>query len=450
VGLQSNFPRAAVALAILSSVLFLGNGARAQDSALPPGTTSPDDSSLDASRVARLLGPAEDAILRGDYGKALPLLNTVLARQPANARALYDRGYVETQQNQMEAAVADFRKANAADPKQFESHAELGRVLAQQGHWAQARQQLQTAAVLPPASGDPRQALGSVFRTLARVDQQLNDPAAASDALLAALKITPEQPDDTLLAAQLAESQGDHDGAIAAYRRVLAVDPASVQAASGLARILIHQGKFAEAEPVVRQALQQQPNDPDLMAEQATALAGEGKTADAIAQLEALHRQNPNQSAVTRMLADLYSTAGQATQAEPLYRELVASDGKNAELLTAQGENLIREQKWQAAIDALQRSLALQPEQADAWSSLAFAASEDREYPLVLQALDHRAQYLQDGPSTLFLRATALDHLQRTREAMHYYRQFLQQAQGKFPNEEAETRQRLLTLERAH
>ena len=423
----------------------------AQANALPPGTSSPDDAGQGApSRASNPLGPAEEAILRGDFAKALPLLNDILANQPGNARALYDRGYVETQQNQPDAAIKDFQKAIAVDPKQFESHAELGRLLAQQAKWPEAKQQLEAAAILPPASGDPRQALGSVFRTLAHVDQQMHDPAAASDALIAAIKITPEQPEDTLLAAQLAESEGDHEGAIGEYRKVLAADPASVQAAGGLARILIHQGKFAEAEPVVRQALQQLPNDPNLMAELATALSGEGKTQDAIAQLEALHRQNPNQPAVTRMLADLYSTSGHAIEAESLYQELAANDTRNPDLLTAQGENLIRERKWAAAADVFQNSLSLQPDQADAWSGLAFAASENHQYPLVLEALDRRAQYLQDGPATLFLRATALDHLNRTKQAIDYYRQFLKQAEGKFPDEEAETRQRLDTLEHSH
>jgi uncharacterized protein HemY len=201
---------------------------------------------------------------------------------------------------------------------------------------------------------------------------------------------------------------------------------------------------------VLHHALQQEPNDPVLLAQSATALAGQGKSQAAIAQLETLHRQNPNQPAVTRMLADLYSTNGQAASADPLYRQLLKDNPHDPDLLTAFGENLMREQKWSQAVKAFQESLNLRPEQEDAWSGLAFAASENQQYPLVLTALDRRAQYLPDGPATIFLRATALDHLHRTREAIPLYRKFLTEAQGKFPDEDSQTRQRLAELRKSH
>lgn len=433
----------------------------AQTTPLPPGTSLPDaDSAQTASpdsasaRAASLVAKAEDNIVRNEYDKAISQLNDAIAIAPAAsreaARALYDRGYVEQEQQHADAAEADFRKANTANPQQFESHAALGRLLAQQEQWKAAQQELELAVALQPASGDRVHAIADTERTLARVDAQLHDTTAASDALLAALKLTPEQTDDTFLAAQLAEDQNNYAGAEQEYRKVLTTDPKSIEAAEGLARALIHQSKFSDVAPVLQQALQQQPNDPVLLAESATALAGDGKPQAAIPQLEALHRQNPNQPAVTRMLADLYSSNKQAAKADPLYQQLLDSNPHDADLLTAAGENLMGEQKWAQAAELFQQSLNLQPDQGDAWSGLAFAASENQEYPLVLTALDHRVQYLADGPATYFLRATALDHLHHTKEAIPYYRKFLSEAQGKFPDEESQTRQRLAELRKSH
>ncbi len=427
----------------------------AQIPTLPAGTSVPDEdpsqsSKSPSSQAAVLASKAEDAIMRSDYGKALPLLNDALAKEPAgtkaSARYLFDRGYVEQAQNHLDTAEKDFRKANAANPQQFESHAALGSLLAAQDHWKQSRHELELAAALQPASGDPRQAIAAVARTLARVDAQLHDPAGASDALIAALKLSPEQLDDTLLAARLAEEQGEQDGAVSEYKKALMQDPKSIEAEEGVARILIRQGKFAEAEPYLQQALQQEPNDPTLLAQSATALAGQGKNQAALAQLETLHRQNPNQPAVTRMLADLYSSTGEAAKADPLYRQLIAASPNDPDLLTTSGENFIREQKWSQAVETLQHSLDIQPKQEDAWGSLAFAASQNQQYILVLSALDQRAQYLPESPATLFLRATALDHLHKTREAVPYYQKFLAAANGQFPDEEAQTRQRLRAL----
>jgi len=431
-----------------------------QATPLPPGTSLPDDAGPTTSpdrveaRAANLISKAEDAIVHDEYDQALPDLDKAIALASANAqqtaRAFYDRGYIEEQQHNLSSAAANYRKANAANPRQFESHAALGQLLAQQEQWRDARYELQLAAGLQPASGDRVQTIATVYRTLARVDAQMHDAAAAGDALLAALKLTPEQSDDTFLTAQLAEDQNNYAGAVQEYKKILAADPKSTPAAEGLARALIHEEKFSDAEQVLQQALLREPNDPVLLAESATALANQGKTGDAIAQLETLHRQNPNQPAITRMLADLYSTGGQAEAADPLYRQLLVEDARDSDLLTAAGENLMKEQKWAEAAQMFQQSLNLQPRQGNAWSDLAFAASENQQYSLVLTALDQRARYLTDVPATSFLRATALDHLHRYWEAVPYYQKFLSTAQGKFPDEEAQTRTRLSELRKSH
>ena len=444
--------------AILALTLPGARGIYAQafpHSTAPNAESSQAAPSRDGTTPAdALINKAENAIVHEQYDHALPLLNDVIAKAPANstaaARAFYDRGYVEQEQHQISAAEADYRKATETDPKQFESAAALGRLLVQQEHWKQARKALEAAALLQPATGDPRLELAAVARLLARVDAQLHDPAAASDALIAALKYTPEELDDTLLAARLAEEEGTYSGAEGEFRKALNANPKSLEAAEGLTRVLIHERKFSDAEAVAQQALPQEPNDPTLLALSATALAGEGKNQAAVEQLEQLHRQNPDQPSVTRMLADLYSNNGNAQEAAGLYDQLISADAKNPDLLTAAGENLIREQKWQEAVRTLQKSVDIQPAQEDAWSGLAFAAFENHDYPLVISALDSRAKFLPDGPATLFLRANALDHLHQSSAAAKYYRMFLAQAHGSFSDEVAEARNRLAALPGPH
>ncbi len=438
--------RCVIAAAFFPAVPWM----QAQMTPLPPGTSAPTANA--PASATTYLSEAENAIGRRDYDHAVSLLNQAAAIEPADslesARIYYDRGYIEQAQHQPGAAEANYRKAESIDPKQFESHAALGHLLASQQKWAEARHELETAITLQPASGDARREVASAARTLARVDAEMHDDAAASDALLVALKLTPEQSDDTLFAAQLAENVGNYDGAGKEYQKILAEDPTSIAATEGLARALIHEGKFADAETALHPALVQEPNDPTLLALSVTALAGQGNTLAAVSQLEALHQQNPDQPAVTRMLADLYSSAGQPDKAAPLYQQLLVNDGNNPELLTAAAQNLVRQQQWSQAVETFQKSLQIRPTQEDAWSGLAFAAWRDGQYPLVLTALDHRSQTLSESPATLFLRATALDHLHQTKQAVQYYRKFLSVAHDQFPDEEQETRQRLKTLEK--
>jgi len=435
---------------VVAGSLAAGTWLQAQTTPLPPGTSVPGVNAPTSG--ATYLNEAETAIAHQQYDDAVALLNKAEAVEPAgsleNARIDYDRGYIEQAQHQNATAEANYRKAAAIDPKQFESHAALGYLLASEQQWADARHELETAVKLQPASGDAHQMVASAARTLARVDAEMHDASAAGDALLLALQLTPEQPDDTLLAAQLAEDVGNYDGADKEYQKILSKDPNSIAATEGLVRALNHEGKFVDAEAALQPVLKQEPNDPTLLALSVTALAGQGNISAAESQLESLHRQNPDQPAVTRMLADLYSTAGHPDKAAALYQQLLANDGNNADLLTAAAENLMHQQQWAQAVDTFQKSLQIKPAQEDAWSGLAFAAWKDGQYPLVLTALDHRSQTLSDSPATLFLRATALDHLHQTKQAIQYYRKFLAAANDQYPDEVQQTRQRLKALQK--
>ncbi len=78
---------------------------------------------------------AESKIEQKDFEGARPLLAKYLSQHPGDARALFDLGYVEDAGSHEDAAAADYRKAIAADPKQFEARMALGLLLAHQGKY---------------------------------------------------------------------------------------------------------------------------------------------------------------------------------------------------------------------------------------------------------------------------------------------------------------------------
>ncbi len=78
---------------------------------------------------------AESKIEQKDFEAARPLLEKYLSQHPGDARALFDLGYVEDAGSHEDAAAADYRKAIAADPKQFEARLALGLLLAHQGKY---------------------------------------------------------------------------------------------------------------------------------------------------------------------------------------------------------------------------------------------------------------------------------------------------------------------------
>ena len=301
------------------------------------------------------------------------------------------------------------------------------------------------ATTLDPGVADPA-LKARAWRALARIDRDTN-PGAASNDLLEALKLTPETPADTLLAAELAEKSGQLEAAAAAYRRVLDKDPNSAAASAGLAHLLIERKDYAGAETLLRAALAKNPDDPTLTAQLATVLADQDK-AEALPLLQKLHAAHPTDPAVTRMLAAVLADAGDFAGSDQLFLQLLAASPEDPELLVSHAQNFVHEGQLDQAYAIFGKVTQIDPANVDGWSGLAFTASRLGHPDVTVHALAMRSRYLPENASTLFLWATAYDSLHQKTQAAAYYHRFLDASSGRLPNQEWQARQRLQILEK--
>jgi tetratricopeptide (TPR) repeat protein len=452
-------PRLAVAL-----YLFLALALTAQ-AQLPAGTTDASSSSQ-TQPPDPLLDQANEALAKADYPAALKLLTALAEKHPTDARILYDLASAQDALDQNTAAAETYRRAIAADATYFDPHLAYALLLARQGSLKEAHAELATAITLET----PDPALKArAYRTLARLELrgvERADPAAASTDLLAALKLSPETPDDILLTAEIAEAANDLAGAEASYRRLLAATPNDPAATAALAHLLLHQNKPADAEPLLTAALAAHPDDIALNAQLASVYMAEANlstppdaaiAAKALPILTKLHNSNPTNAAVTRLLAHLCIQTGDYAQADRLLAALIAATPPNTApdptLLDDRGDALIHLKRPAEAEALLKRAIAnpaafpSKDDLASAASHLAFAASQNNDPAGTLQALALRATVQPQSPSTLFLAAAAHDKLHEVKQATDLYKQFLSVANGRYPDEEWEARHRLITLE---
>ena len=437
--------RRSIALSLLlSAALLLVPSAHAQ---LPPGTTDtttqPQPTPQDPLRAQ-----AAAALDKQDYPTALKALTALAEKNPADAHVLFDLASTQDALNQTAAAEATYRRSIAADAAYLDPHLALALLLARTGQLTEARAELATAVTL--TTPNP-QLKARAYRTLARLDASTR-PADASAELLAALKISPETPDDILLAGEIAESSDDLPSAEAAYRRLLQADPHNAAAEAALAHILIREQKPTEAEAVLTAALVKNPNDPTLNAQLAGIYENQGQPDKALPIAEKLHAANPSDINLPRLLARLYARNGQFDKADPLYIALIAANPQDPTLVTDRADALIHIKEFAEAESILKHALenpSTYPTKDDlglAASHLAFASSANNDPATTLQALAIRDKVLPQSPSSLFLAATANDKLHQVKLASDLYNQFLAVAGGKFPNEEWEARHRLITL----
>lgn len=396
-----------------------------------------------------LRAQAADALSKQDYATAEKLLSTLAEKNPTDAQILYSLGSVQDALNQTSNAEATYRRAITASPNLLEPHLALGLLLARTGKPADAHSELAAAAAIP--NGDPA-LRGRAYRAMARIDQAAN-PSGASEELLAALKLSPETPDDILLTGELAEATGDPAAAETSYRKLLATSPDNPDATAALVHLYIQQRKPDQAEPLLTAALQKHPDDPTLNSQLANLYESQNKPEKALPIVEKLHTASPNDPAVSRLLARLYVRDHQYEKALPIYVTLSAASPSDPTLLDDQADTLIRMRRSADAEPLLQRAIAdpkafPSPEAYGvAASHLAFAATNNNHPATVLQALELRAKVLPPSTSTIFLAATAHDKLHQVKEASDLYKQFLAAAKGRFPDEEWEAKHRLTALE---
>lgn len=439
---------------LFAAVISCQTTSFAQGSSSPAGSKAPagstpapanEASTSSPGPLAAELAAGESAIAASDWKTAEAKLDLYLAAHPNDARALFDAGYVADAQSRLDDAAALYRRALTVDPNSFEAHISLGMLLARQNKLAEARPELLAATTLDPGVADPT-LKARAWRALARIDRD-SDPPAASNDLLQALKLTPETPSDTLLAAELAEKNGQPERAAAAYRRLLDKDPDSAPASAGLAHLLIVGKRYPEAETLLRAALAKNPDDPTLTAQLATVLADQDK-AEALPLLQKLHAAHPTDPAVTRMLAAVLADAGEFAGSDQLFLQLLAASPGDPELLVSHAQNLVHEGQLDQAYAVFDKVVQINPTNVDAWSGLAFTASRLGHPDVTLHALAIRSRYLPDNASTFFLWATAYDSMHQKTQAAAYYHRFLEASGGKLPNQEWQARQRLQILEK--
>jgi Flp pilus assembly protein TadD len=396
-----------------------------------------------APAQASPLDAAETAIDQHEFAKAHQLVMDALADHPQDTRALYDLGYIEFATGHKEQAEQDYRRVMELDPSLPQAHMALAKLLITTERKEEARQQLDIVTRNPKADGALK---GQAWRMLANLDLE-TDPSVARYDLLHALQVSPETPQDTFLTGRLAEALGDNDTAEKAYRKLIADKQLELEAYAALGRLLLKQEQNDKVIALLQDVEPAHPDDVAITAEYATALANTGQPAKALLLLEKAHAEEPSNTTVTRLLADVANPNGRPDEAEGLYLELLKLNPRDPQLLASYGSSLIRQKRYFEAEPPLQQAVALKPDLGDAWGSLAFAASKQEQYEQVLTYLTQRKKYLPDNASTYFLWATAYDKLRHTKEAIAYYHLFLDTAGGKFPDQEFQIRHRLIVLE---
>jgi tetratricopeptide (TPR) repeat protein len=223
------------------------------------------------------------------YAQAGQRADAVLAREPANGRALGIKAHVLFAGNDFVRAVEFARRALAAGPRSPETRLLLARSLAAAGYVPAAIDEYSaiwrenpTDAVVAKELGSRALDLGrcdvatefgrhsarldptdrQTHLSLARALVCLRDFAAAERSLAPLLAGHSTTPDVLLLLATIQSGRGERDTARNTYARVLQADPESFHALAGLVEMDLEDGQGLRIRPRVEQAAARHPREP--------------------------------------------------------------------------------------------------------------------------------------------------------------------------------------------
>jgi tetratricopeptide (TPR) repeat protein len=271
-------------------------------------------------------------------------------------------------------------------------------------------------------------------------------PAEALKAFAEAARLDPQNGEPHFRSAVLYEQQKDFASAEREFKQAAALDPHSSEALAGLVNIYTETRRLPEAETALRQFLQLDPQNSNAQVQLGRVLVAEGKTADALPLLEGALKQQRDPVAL-RELAGLHALNKQYDQAAAEYRELLKAAPNDPDLHYALGTTLMNQKDLAGAQQEFVAAINRKPNFTEAYGNLAVVAAANKNYPLALKALDARAQYAPETPATYFLRATTFDSLRDVKNAVENYHRFLEVADGKFPDQEWQARHRLIAID---
>jgi tetratricopeptide (TPR) repeat protein len=237
-------------------------------------------------------------------------------------------------EGKVDEAVSALRKAIELDPKSAEPRAELAALFARQDKASEAVDAAQDALKVDPKNREANRVLGSVLATLADQRQPLRPGDDVSS-----------YPKRAIAALEIARGDGTGD---------LTIDLT-------LAQLYLDEDRPADAVPLLRRIVTEQPQYTDGAALLAEAQEEAGATDDAIQTLNDVLQDQPQFFRGRVQLAELYERQHRWTEAADAWARVQSLNSRNPEIATHRATALVNAGRTAEARDVIKEALTVTP-----------------------------------------------------------------------------------------
>ncbi|PYY20070.1 MAG: hypothetical protein DMG60_01690 [Acidobacteria bacterium] len=307
------------------------------------------------------LRTAAELIVRGDLEQAERELQTVLAVNPTESRALNLLGIVRTQQHRNQDAERLFKEALQHRPEYAGAHASLGLLYADTGRLDSAVEELQEALKLDPTRQDASLALVSIWRKQASAAVTQGELERALSFLIKARKRNPQDPDAAYEFGMVTLRMSLFSDAVQAFQDVLKVRRDDHNAVYALGRARIGLRKYQDAKDSFSEYTRLRPDDPSGHYGLGLVLRSLEQTKEARVQFERSVALQPAQTESYVQLGKLDLDERNLDSAADRFNHALQRDPRNAGALLGMGEVEFQRKRYQTSKDFLSRAIASDP-----------------------------------------------------------------------------------------
>lgn len=364
------------------------------------------------------------------------------------AKAYSLRGEIALSRNQTAEAETAFRRALEIEPNSKRAHVGLAQMLLANNKVAEAV----TAAKAAITAGDDSSLIYALLGHAQLRNQQMSEALAS---LTEALKREPQNAQALRDRVEVWLTSKDLARAVADLQALLVVEKST---ATMLRLAHLHRAarQYDEAIKWYQQVTEAESANQEARTALAEVMIESGKAENAIAQLEALIKAEPDRADLRSQLATLL-VVNQPEKALEQYQAAARLDGKNLNHQIGIGSALVKLKRYDEAI-VLLRPLLAQSLEADrmytARANLATAFFELKDYPSAAREyiwlLDYLAKRGEQKKTavTTYLLGVCFDKIGDFEQALKAYQQFLSLATSEQQLEVEKVKLRLPSLQR--
>ncbi|MBN1667384.1 MAG: tetratricopeptide repeat protein [Anaerolineales bacterium] len=297
------------------------------------------------------------------YDEALQVLQAGLVVLPLKSSYYTALGDVYVAAQQPEEAISWYQAAMALNDGDVAPYLAISRYYQNRLEWQQAADSLQAALLKQPGQASVHMALGNIYKKMGLLTQ-------AADEFQQACALDAFRTDCRLSLGDFYATSRQWEQAIEQYQVAIQLDPTELSTYSTLARIFIAAGRVSQATQVFSLIIENNPDQSQAWLARAAYFARRQNWEQAFLNYEIAWQRFPDEQEVGRQMARYYQQRGDWEAARSILDVLLAYPEVEAATYVAVGDLEAQRAHWQAASEAYQQAIWLDPTLA-AYSGLA-------------------------------------------------------------------------------